>query len=103
MEMEKREMKWERQQHIKEEFMEAAARRKGQIWEENWRIREKEHKEELKKQEEKIMERDVDLLNILKKKETEMENNMLRKIEGFKHLYKELFKEFERLMKDRDQ
>ena len=28
---------------------------------------------------------------------------MLRKIEGFKHLYKELFKEFERLMKDRDQ
>ena len=43
------------------------------------------------------------MLNILKKKETEMENNMLRKIEGFKHLYKELFKEFERLMKDRDQ
>ena len=47
--------------------------------------------------------RDADFLNILKKKETEMENNMLRKIEGFKHLYKELFKEFERLMKDRDQ
>ena len=97
--------------------MEAAARRKEQIWEENWRIREEEHKEELKKQEEKMMERiktsmqafynnqfkrDVDLLNILKKKETEMENNMLRKIEGFKHLYKELFKEFERLMKNRD-
>ena len=32
-----------------------------------------------------------------------MENNKLRKIEGFKHLYKEPFKEFERLMKDRDQ
>ena len=28
---------------------------------------------------------------------------MLRKIDGFKHLYKELFKEFERLMKERDQ
>ena len=98
--------------------MEATARRKEQIWEENWRIREEEHKEELKKQEEKIMERvnanmqafynnqfrrDADLLNILKKKEVEMENNMLRKIEGFKQLYKELFKEFERLMKDRDQ
>ena len=27
---------------------------------------------------------------------------MLRKIDGFKHLYKELFKEFERLMKERD-
>ena len=116
--MEERELKWERQQQIKEEFMEANARRKEQIWEENWKIREEEHKEELKKQEERMMERiktsmqafynnqfkiDADLLNILKKKEAEMENNMLRKIEGFKHLYKELFKEFERLMKDRDQ
>ena len=118
MEMEERELKWERQQQIKEEFKEAAARRKEQIWEENWRMREEEHKEELKKQEEKMMERiktsiqafynnqfkrDADLLNILKKKETEMENDMLRKIDGFKHLYKELFKEFERLMKERDQ
>ena len=117
-EMEERELKWERQQQIKEEFMEATARRKEQIWEENWRIRKEEHKEELKKQEEKIMERintnmqafynnqfrrDADLLNILKKKEVEMKNNMLRKIEGFKQLYKELFREFERLMKDRDQ
>ena len=32
-----------------------------------------------------------------------MENNMMRNIDGFKHLYKELFKEFERLMKERDQ
>ena len=28
---------------------------------------------------------------------------MLRKIEGFKYLYREQFKEFEKLMKDRDQ
>ena len=28
---------------------------------------------------------------------------MMRKIDGFKHLYKELFKEFERLRKERDQ
>ena len=98
--------------------MEAVARRKEQIWEENWRIKEKEHKEELKKQEEKMMEKiktsmqafynnqfkmDADLLNILKQKETEMENNMLRKIDRFKHLYRELLKEFERLMKERDQ
>ena len=34
-EMEERELKWERRQHIKKEFMEAAARRKEQIWEEN--------------------------------------------------------------------
>ena len=32
-----------------------------------------------------------------------MENNIVRKIYGFKQLYKEMFKEFERLMKDRDQ
>ena len=98
--------------------MEATARRKEQIWEENWRIREEEHKEELKKQEEKMMgiiktsmqafynnqfKRDAELLNIVKKKEIEMKNNMLRKIDGFKHIYKELFKEFERLMKERDQ
>ena len=63
--------------------MEAITRRKEQIWEENLRIREEEHKKELKKQEEKIMERintnmqafynnkfrrHADLLNILKKK-----------------------------------
>ena len=47
--------------------------------------------------------RDADLLNILKKKEAENEANMLRKIEGFKYLYREQFKEFEKLMKDRDQ
>ena len=47
--------------------------------------------------------RDAELLNIIKKKEIEMENNMLRKIDGFKHIYKEMFKEFERLMKERDQ
>ena len=117
-EMEGRELKWEKKQQIKEEFMEATAIRKEQIWEENWRIREDEHKEELKKQEEKMMgiiktsmqafynnqfKRDAELLNIIKKKEIEMENNMMRKIDGFKHLYKELFKEFERLMKERDQ
>ena len=52
-EMEERELKWEQQQRIREEFVEATARRKEQIWEENWRTREEEHKEELKRQEEK--------------------------------------------------
>ena len=98
--------------------METTTRRKEQIWEENWRIKEEEHKEELKKQEEKMMgmiktsmqafynnqfKRDAELLNIIKKKEIEMENNMLRKIDGFKHIYKEMIKELERLMKERDQ
>ena len=117
-EMEERELKWEQQQRIREEFVEAIARRKEQIWEENWRIREEEHKEELKRQEEKMMgriqtcmqafynnqfKRDAELLNIMKEKEKEMENSMLRKIDGFKHIYKEMFKEFEKIMKERDQ
>ena len=101
-EMEKRELKWEQQQRIREEFVEATARRKEQIWEENWRIREEEHKEELKRQEEKMMgrmqtcmqafynnqfKRDAELLNIMKEKEKEMEKTMLRKIDGFKNIY----------------
>ena len=47
--------------------------------------------------------RDADLLNILKKKEAENEAKMLKKIEDFKYLYRDQFKEFEKLMKDRDQ
>ena len=47
--------------------------------------------------------RNAELLNILRKKEAEMEGNMLKKIEAFKYLYREQFKEFERLMKERDQ
>ena len=43
------------------------------------------------------------MLNLMKEKEKEMENSMLRKIDGFKHIYKELFKEFEKIMKERDQ
>ena len=85
--------------------------------EKNWKLREEEWKEDLQRREEKMLgkmnakmeafynnqfKRDADLLNILKKKEAENEANMLRKIEGFKYLYREQFKEFEKLMKDRD-
>ena len=45
---------------------------------------------------------DAELLTILTKRETEMEGNMLKKIEAFKYLYRERFKEFGRLMKERD-
>ena len=94
----------ERQQQIREDFLEAIARKKEQMWEQNWKLREEEWKEELQRREEKILrkmnanmeafynnqfKRDADLLNILKKKEAENEGNMLRKIEGFKYLYSE--------------
>ena len=117
-EMEERERKWKRQQKIGEEFLEVAARKKEHMWEQNWKLREEEWKEELQRIEEKMIgkmnakmevfynnqfKRDADLLNILKKKEAENKGNMLRKIEGFKYLYREQFKEFEKLMKDRDQ
>ena len=38
----------------------------------------------------------------MRKREAEMESNMLKKIQAFKYLYKEQFKEFGKLMKDRD-
>ena len=40
-------------------------------------------------------QRNAELLNILRKREVEMEGNMMKKIEAFKYLYKERFKEFE--------
>ena len=85
-EMGEREQKWERQQKIREEFLEAAARKKEQMWEQNWKLKEEKWKEELQKREEKMIgkmnakmeafynnqfNRDADLLNILKKKEAE--------------------------------
>ena len=117
-EMDEREKKWERQQQIREDFLEAAARKKEPMWEQIWKLREEEWKEELQRREEKMIlkmnakieafynnqfKRDEDLLDILQKKEAENEANMLRKIEGFKCLYREQLKEFEKLMKDRDQ
>ena len=117
-EIEEREQKWERRQQIIEDFLEAAARKKEQMWEQNWKFREEEWKEKLQRREEKMLgkmnakmeafynnqfRRDADLLNILKKKEAENEAKMLKNIEGFKYLYREQFKEFEKLMKDRDQ
>ena len=38
--MEEREQKWERQQQIRENFLEAKARRKEHMWDQNWRQRE---------------------------------------------------------------
>ena len=69
-------------------------------------IREKEMGEKMKASLESFyinqFRRDEEVLTILKKREAEMEGNMLKKIQAFKYLYKEQFKEFEQLMKDRD-
>ena len=115
--MEDRERKWERQRHIREKFLEADFKRKEQQWEQNLKHKEEEWKEEMDRREKELLEkmkaslvafynnqfnRDAELLTILRKREAEMEGNMLKKIEAFKYLYKEQFKELGRLMKDRD-
>ena len=38
-EMEEREQKWERQQQIREDVLEVAARKKEQMWEKNWKLK----------------------------------------------------------------
>ena len=42
-----------------------------------------------------------EVLTILRKREAEMEGNKIKKIQAFKYLYKEHFKEVGKLMKDR--
>ena len=66
--------------------------------------REEESREKLKASLEAFynnqFKRDAELLTIPRKREAEIEGNMLKKIEAFKYLYKEQFKEFGRLMKE---
>ena len=68
--------------------------------------REKEMGEKMKASQETFynnqFRRDEEVLTILKKREAEMEGNMLKKLQAFKYLYKEEFKEFRKLMKDID-
>ena len=78
--------------------------------EEEWKKEMDRRKKELLKKMKAILEafynnqfnRDAELLTILRKREAEMEGNMLKKIEAFKYLYREQFKEFGRLIKERD-
>ena len=69
-------------------------------------IREKEMGEKMKARLEAFynnqFRRDEEVLTILKKREAEMEGNMLKRIQAFKYLYKEQFKQFGKLMKDID-
>ena len=93
-EMKEREDKWEKHQQIREEFLEAKFRRNEQLFEQNLRQREEEWKEEMKKKEKEFEEkmkasleasynnqfiRDEEVLTILRKREAEIEGNMLKK------------------------
>ena len=115
--MEEKEQRWEKQQQIREEFLEDEFRRKEQLFEHTLRQREEELREEMNIREKEMGEkmkasleafynnqfrRDEEVLAILKKREVEMEGNMIQKIQAFKYLYKEHFKEFGKLMKESD-
>ena len=63
------------------------------------RRREEEWKEELQRREGKMLGK----MNAKMEAFYKNEAKMLKKIEGFKYLYREQFKEFEKLMKDRYQ
>ena len=48
------------------------------------------------------LKRDEDVLTFLDKREEKLEGSMLQKVEGFKYLYKERFKEFGKFVEKRD-
>ena len=56
-EMEEREKRWEQQQRIKEEFLEAEFRRREQRWEQLLKQRDEEWKEEMERRERALMQR----------------------------------------------
>ena len=47
------------------------------------------------------LKRDEDVLSFLERRKENLEASMLQKVEGFKYLYKEQFKEFRKLMEKR--
>ena len=87
-------------------MFEQTLRQREEEWREEMNIREKEMVEKMKASLETFCNnqfiKDEEVLTILRKREAEMEGNMLKKIQAFKYLYKEQFKEFGKLMKDRD-
>ena len=102
-EMEEKEKRWEQQQRIKEEFLEAEFRRREQRWEQLLKQRDEEWKEEMERRERALIQRldskintfyneqlkrDEDVLTFLEKREENMKGSILQKVEGFKYLYK---------------
>ena len=81
-------------------------KQKEEEWKEEMDRREKELQEKMKASLEAFYNNqfniDAEFLKILRKREAEMEGNILKKIKAFKYLYKEQFKDFGRLMKERD-
>ena len=128
-ELKRRDQQWEEELNRKEEAYEAELKRKEQKWEEEISRREEQFKKILEHQEEKFkkemedrdqdllkklqlshesfynnqFDRDSQLLKLIKERDADQEAKTKEHIKGFKFLYMQLLKDFEKKMKDRDQ
>ena len=127
-ELKRRDQQWEEELQRREEMFEAELRGKEKKWEEEMSKREEQLKKILEHKEEKfrkeIQERDRDLLKklklsheafynnqfdrdsqllkLIKERDSEQETKTKENIKGFKFLYMQLIKDFEKKMMDRD-
>ena len=128
-ELKRRDQQWEEELNRKEEAYEAELKRKEQKWEEEISRRQEQFKKILEHQEEKFkkemedrdqdllkklqlshesfynnqFDRDSQLLKLIKERDADQEAKTKEHIKGFKFLYMQLLKDFEKKMKDKDQ
>ena len=127
-ELKRRDQKREKELNRRDEVYEAELKRKEQRWEEETSRREEQFKNILEHQEEKFkkemeerdrdllkklqlshesfynnqFDRDSQLLKLIKERDADQEAKTKEQVKGFKFLYMQLFKDFEKKMKDRD-
>ena len=127
-ELKRRDQQWEEELQRREEMFEAELRGKEKKWEKEMSKREEQLKEILEHKEEKFrkemeerdrdllkklklsheafynnqFDRDSQLLKLIKKRDSEQETKTKENIKGFKFLYMQLIKDFEKKMMDRD-
>ena len=128
-ELKRRDQQWEEELNRKKEAYEAEMKRKEQKWEEEISRREEQFKKILENQEEKFkkemedrdqdllkklqlshesfynnkFDRDSQLLKLIKERDADQEAKTKEHIKGFKFLYMQLLKDFEKKIKDRGQ
>ena len=127
-ELRRRDQQWGEELNRKEEMFEAELKRREQKWEEEMSKREEQLKKILEHKEEKFrkemeerdrdllkklklsheafynnqFDRDSQLLKLIKERDSEQETKTKEHIKGFKFLYMQLLKDFEKKMMDRD-
>ena len=109
-ELKRIDQQWEEELNRREEVYEAELKRKDQQWEEEMSRREEQMKEILNKLQlshesfyNNQYDHDSQLLTIIKNRDSDQEAKTKEQIKGFKFLYMSMFKDFEKMMKERDQ